>query len=210
MWEWYYRGMSKQKIAAYILCGIVGLGAMYLLATSPASPLKQNAFTVPFFGNETCTDEPPIPNLHKSNIAQLKQLGLYQEICGSAVTKTLVTTEDADAETLRKEAATYGMTVRTEKELRTDTSVTWMHVSTDSAAPTATRERKLQAATTEAERQQKQGKQIGFYLQAGGEYAYYGDSEPVFKTYLTRWYDMGIRIAISDQGEYAEVHDHEH
>lgn len=210
MWECYYRGMRKQKIAAYILCGIAGLGAMYLLATSPSSPFKQNSFTVPFFGDDTCTDQPPIPNLHKSNIDQLKQLGLYQEICGSAVTKTLVANEDTNIEALRHDAEKYGVTVRSVKELRSDPNVTWLHVSTESAAPIATRERKLQAATTEAERLQKQNKQVGFYLEAGGEQAYYGQSEAVFKTYLTKWHDLGIRLAISDKGEYAEVHDHEH
>lgn len=202
--------MRKQKIAAYILCGIAGLGAMYLLATSPASPLNKSAFTTPFFGNEPCTDQPPIPNLHKSNIDQLKQLGLYQEICGSAVLKTLVVSDEADAEVLRHDAAKYGITVRTVKELRTDAEVTWMLVSTESAAPIATRERKLQAATTEAESLMQQGKQVGFYLEAGGEQAYYGQSEAVFKTYLTKWHHLGIRLAISDKGEYAEVHDHEH
>lgn len=202
--------MSKQKLAAYAVCVLGALTAMYLLATSPASPNKLDAFKSPLAADNACTDEAPIAGLHNSSIAQIKQLAEYQELCGSAVTKTLVAGGDTDPETLREEAKKYGITIRTEHDLRTDAQVTWMVVSTESAAPTDTRQRKLQAATDEAARQQKQGKQVGFYLEAGGDQAYYGDSEPLLKDYLTKWYDMGIRLALSDSGEYAGTHDHEH
>lgn len=210
MWECYYKGMSKQKLIAYIGFGFAGLGAMYLLATSPASPGRLEAFGTPTVGDDACTDQRPITGLHKSSIDQLKQLAEYQELCGSAVTKTLVASEEANLDILRTEAKKYGITIRTVKELRSDTATTWLMVSTESAAPTSTRARKLQAATEEAERLQKQGKDVGFYLEAGSDHAYFGDSEPLLKAYLTRWYDMGIRIALGDHGEYADIHDHEH
>lgn len=183
---------------------------MYLLATSPAAPHKLDAFKTPTTGPDSCTDQPVIAGLHTSNIDQLKQLAEYQELCESAITKTLVANEDSDPEPLRAEAAKYGITVRTVKELRSDPDVTWLMVSTDSMAPPDTRARKLEAATKEAERVQKTGKEVGFYLVAGGENSYFGTSEALLKDYLTRWYDMGVRLALSDYGEYAGTHDHEH
>lgn len=208
MWECYHKGMSKQKLVAYVVIGAAGLVALYLLTTSPGSPFASKAFQSPIASDNSCTDLPPIEGLHESSIAQLKQLAAYQEVCGSAITKTLVASEESNLDQLRQEAHKYGMTVRTVKELQTDQEVNWLMVSTESAAPTATRERKLQAATDEAALLQKQGKQVGFYLRAGGEQSYFGESEPMFKAFLTKWHDMGIRLGLSDQGEYADLHEH--